>query len=281
MRRRLLACAFTSSATWRASPASSSPSRRAAARRCTRRAAGSTRRRSTLPVRGAKAAGATEIVVMDCHGAGEGLDLQLAPFGSARSRVRVRRPGRVDGVHRVPRTGLRRGAFRRHARPCRHPRRCHEPHDLRSGLPEPLVQRHASRRDWDQCALCGTWGCPVLLVTGDEAAWRRDASFWRWPHYGGRRSGARALGADDPAAARSSSSSRRDEAGPLRPEGRPAVRPGQPVRDQGEFKNIGAPDKLRFRVDGSAWTIARSSHGPTRGGSPGSSSTSSGSWERA
>ena len=28
-------------------------------------------------VRGAKAAGATELVVMDCHGAGEGVDVQL------------------------------------------------------------------------------------------------------------------------------------------------------------------------------------------------------------
>ena len=45
-------------------------------------------------VRGAKAAGATEIVVMDCHGAGEGLDVQLAasrrswtPIASSSSRT--------------------------------------------------------------------------------------------------------------------------------------------------------------------------------------------------
>ena len=60
-------CGFTSSATWRASPVSRSGSRPA-------RASG--RRLYTeeinAAVRGALAAGATEIVVMDCHGSGGG-----------------------------------------------------------------------------------------------------------------------------------------------------------------------------------------------------------------
>lgn len=67
-------------------------------------------------VRGAKAGGATEIVVMDCHGAGGGWT-----FNSLVAED-------------LDRLGARR--------------------------PAPVV--HA--------ALCGTWGCPVLLATGDQAS---------------------------------------------------------------------------------------------------------------
>ena len=55
----------------------------AAASRCTRRAASSTPRRSTPPCAARRRRGATEIVVMDCHGAGKGLDVQLARSPSA------------------------------------------------------------------------------------------------------------------------------------------------------------------------------------------------------
>ncbi len=50
-------------------------------------------------VRGAKAAGATEIVVMDCHGAGKGWTFNSLVPEDLDPGLRVRRPGRVDGVH--------------------------------------------------------------------------------------------------------------------------------------------------------------------------------------
>ena len=46
----------------------------------------------------------------------------------------------------------------------------HEPHGLRPRLPAPLVQRRQVGETGINAALCGTWGCPVLLVTGDEAS---------------------------------------------------------------------------------------------------------------
>ena len=52
----------------------------------------------------------------------QGLDVQLARRRGPRSGVRVRRPGRVDGVHGVPRAGLRRRALRRDARTRGHAR---------------------------------------------------------------------------------------------------------------------------------------------------------------
>ena len=121
-------------------------------------------------VRGAKAGGATEIVVMDCHGAGGGWTFNsLIP--ELLTRLRVGRAGGVDGLHRVPGAGLRRGALRRHAREGRDAAREHEPHRLgprlsaRSGSTATEVGETGIN-----AALCGTWGCPVLLVTGDEAS---------------------------------------------------------------------------------------------------------------
>ena len=73
-------------------------------------------------VRGAKAAGATEIVVMDCHGAGKGWTFNsLVPelldpdceFVVQESGPSTRSSSR----------GLRRGALRRHARDGRDARR--------------------------------------------------------------------------------------------------------------------------------------------------------------
>jgi hypothetical protein len=65
-------------------------------------------------VRGAKAAGTTEIVVMDCHGAGKGwtfnslIPEDLDPPASSSCRT-------VDGAHGLPRVGLRCRALRRDA----------------------------------------------------------------------------------------------------------------------------------------------------------------------
>ena len=78
------------------------------------------------------------------------LDVQLAHPRSARARLRVGRAGGVDGLHRVPGAGLRRGALRRHAREGRRPAREHEPHGLGPRLPAALVQRDRGRRDRDQ-----------------------------------------------------------------------------------------------------------------------------------
>ena len=91
---------------------------------------------------------------------GRGVDLQLAHPRRARSGLRVRRAGRVDRVHRVPRGGVRRRALRRDARACGHVERRHEPHDLGARLPEPVVQRHARRRDRDQRGALRELGLP-------------------------------------------------------------------------------------------------------------------------
>ena len=66
-------------------------------------------------VRGARAAGATEIVVMDCHGAGGDWSFNslLPERLDPGCEFVVQR--RVDRVHRRSRAGLRRGAVHRDA----------------------------------------------------------------------------------------------------------------------------------------------------------------------
>ncbi len=100
---------------------------------------------------------------------GRRLHVQLARPGSARPGLRVRRPERVDGVHGAPRAGLRRRAVRRHARD--------------GGERDGVLSHTVSGQAWQNlrfngtlvgetginAALCGHWGCPVLLVTGDRA----------------------------------------------------------------------------------------------------------------
>src|ERR671931_914998 len=123
-------------------------------------------------VRGAKAGGATEIVVMDCHGAGEGLDFNsliaedLDPdcefvvqqdwteyTGFLESSVDA---ALFVGMHAM------------------------------AGTPDGVMNHTVSGQAWQNlyfngtavgetginAALCGNWGCPVLLVTGDEASCR-------------------------------------------------------------------------------------------------------------
>ena len=121
-------------------------------------------------VRGAKAAGATEIVVMDCHGAGgewtfnslipelldESCDFVVQDEWTEYTEFLE---GGVDGalfvgMHAM--AGTRRG----------------------------VMNHTVSGQEWQNlwfngrlvgetginAALCGTWDCPVLLVTGDAAA---------------------------------------------------------------------------------------------------------------
>ena len=136
--------------TSRASPAS---------RRVGRRAGGSpmyeeSRRLYTeeinAAVRGAKAAGATEIVVMDCHGAGEEWTFNsLIPELLDEACDFVVQDEWTEYTAFLE-SGRRRGALRRHARDGRHAARRDEPHRLGPGVAEPLVQRRARRGDRDQ-----------------------------------------------------------------------------------------------------------------------------------
>src|SRR5690349_17015719 len=123
-------------------------------------------------VRGAKAAGATEIVVMDCHGAGEGWTFNsLIPeeldsdceyvVQNEWTEYTTFLEGGVDaalfiGMHAM------------------------------AGTRDGVLAHTVSGSSWWRlrfngvevgetginAALCGTWACPVLLVTGDEAACR-------------------------------------------------------------------------------------------------------------
>ena len=120
-------------------------------------------------VRGARAGGATEVVVMDCHGAGKGwsfnslLPEELEPdcefvvqrhwteytgfleegCDAALLVAMHARAGTLDGVlsHTVSGTGWRNLYF----------------------------NGRVVGETGINAALCGHWGCPVVLVTGDEA----------------------------------------------------------------------------------------------------------------
>ena len=121
-------------------------------------------------VRGAKAAGATEIVVMDCHGAGKGWtfnSLMPEELDSACEYVVQAEwteytefleqgcdAALFVGMH--ARAGTRNGVMN------------HTISDsdfLNLSFNGTLVGETGIN-----AALCGTWGCPVLMVTGDEAA---------------------------------------------------------------------------------------------------------------
>ena len=123
-------------------------------------------------VRGAKAAGASEIVVMDCHGAGGGYS-----FNSLVPDLLDPDCEYVVQEHWTEYTAfLEQGCdaalfVGMHAM---------------AGTPDGLLNHTVSSRSWANlsfngtlvgetginAALCGQWGCPVLLVTGDEAACR-------------------------------------------------------------------------------------------------------------
>ena len=126
-------------------------------------------------VRGAKAAGANEIVVMDCHGAGDGYtfnslipeDLDPACEFVVQDQWTEYTEFLEQGVDAALFVGM-------HAR---------------AGTFEGVLNHTVSGRDFQNlwfngtlvgetginAALCGTWGCPVLLVTGDQAACREGA----------------------------------------------------------------------------------------------------------
>ncbi|MGB2874383.1 MAG: M55 family metallopeptidase [Gaiellaceae bacterium] len=123
-------------------------------------------------VRGAKAAGATEIVVMDCHGAGKKLDFnslipeELDPDCEFVVQEEwTEYTGFLEqGVDAALFVGM-------HAM---------------AGTADGVMNHTVSGADFQNlwfngtlvgetginAALCGTWGCPVLMVTGDVAACR-------------------------------------------------------------------------------------------------------------
>jgi D-amino peptidase len=123
-------------------------------------------------VRGARAAGATEIVVMDCHGAGKGYTFNnLLPElldAGCDFVVQEEWTGYTDFLEQGCDAALFVGM---HAR---------------AGTPDGVLNHTVSGREWQNlwfnevpvgetginAALCGTWGCPVLLVTGDDATCR-------------------------------------------------------------------------------------------------------------
>jgi D-amino peptidase len=123
-------------------------------------------------VRGAKAAGATEIVVMDCHGAGEGwtfnslIPEELDP--DCEFVVQNEWTEYTEFLESDVDAALFVGM---HAM---------------AGTRDGVLAHTVSGSSWWRlrfngvevgetginAALCGTWGCPVVLVTGDEAACR-------------------------------------------------------------------------------------------------------------
>ena len=121
-------------------------------------------------VRGAKAAGATEIVVMDCHGAGNDYSFNsLLPEDLDPDCEYVVQYEWTEYVEFLE-AGVDAELFvGMHAM---------------AGTGDGVMAHTVSGVDWQNlwfngtqvgetginAALCGTWGCPVLLVTGDHAA---------------------------------------------------------------------------------------------------------------
>ena len=123
-------------------------------------------------VRGAKAAGATEIVVMDCHGAGEEWTFNsLVPDKLDAACDYVVQNDWTEYTEFLE-SGCDAALFvAMHAK---------------AGTPDGVMAHTVSGQAWREltfngtsvgetginAALCGHWGCPVLLVTGDEAVCR-------------------------------------------------------------------------------------------------------------
>jgi D-amino peptidase len=123
-------------------------------------------------VRGAKAAGATEIVVMDCHGAGKGWTFNsLVPELLDPDCEWVVQDEWTEYTELLEQ-GCDAALFvAMHAK---------------SGADRGVMSHTISGRDYRDlrfngvsvgetginAALCGTWGCPVVLVTGDDVACR-------------------------------------------------------------------------------------------------------------
>jgi D-amino peptidase len=123
-------------------------------------------------VRGARAAGATEVVVMDCHGAGKAWDFNsLIPElldPGCEFVVQDEWTEYTEFLEQGCDAALFVGM--------------HAMAGAADGVMNHTVSGQSWRNLWFNgtlvgetginAALCGTWGCPVLLVTGDEATCR-------------------------------------------------------------------------------------------------------------
>jgi D-amino peptidase len=120
-------------------------------------------------VRGARTAGATEIVVMDCHGAGKGWDFNSLVPELLHPACEYVVQQEWTEYTKFLEDGCDAALFvAMHAR---------------AGAPDGVMNHTVSGQRWlnlrfngvlvgetgINAALCGTWGCPVLLVTGDRA----------------------------------------------------------------------------------------------------------------
>ena len=201
-------------------------------------------------VRGAKAAGATEIVVMDCHGAGEGWTFNsLIPDELDPDCEYVVQDEWTEYTEFLEQ-GCDAALFvGMHAR---------------AGTSKGVMNHTISGRDYQNlwfndvlvgetginAALCGTWGCPVLLVTGDEASCAEAKellgdSLTVVPVK-------RGLGAGSARMIPPKRARELIEEGAKRAlsdlEAVAPYDPGSPCEIRVEFKNTVAPDKLRFRA---------------------------------
>src|SRR5438045_2173635 len=123
-------------------------------------------------VRGAKAAGATEVVVMDCHGAGGAYT-----FNSLLPELLDPDCEFVVQEHWTEYTGFLESGCDAALFVGMH---------AMAGTPDGVLSHTVSGQAWAElqfngvavgetginAALCGHWGCPVLLVTGDRAVCR-------------------------------------------------------------------------------------------------------------
>jgi D-amino peptidase len=123
-------------------------------------------------VRGAASAGADEIVVMDCHGAGGDWS-----FNSLVPELLDERCEWVVQHEWTEYTGILEDGCDAALFVGMH---------ARAGTPDGVLSHTVSGTSWRDlrfngtlvgetgvnAALCGTWGCPVVLVTGDEATCR-------------------------------------------------------------------------------------------------------------
>jgi D-amino peptidase len=126
-------------------------------------------------VRGARTGGATQILVMDCHGAGEEWTFNsLIPGKLDRGCEYVVQNDWTEYTEFLEQ-GCDAALFvGMHAK---------------AGTPDGVLSHTVSGQAWRElrfngvpvgetginAALCGQWGCPVLLVTGDEAVCREGA----------------------------------------------------------------------------------------------------------
>ena len=123
-------------------------------------------------VRGARAAGADEVVVMDCHGAGKGWT-----FNSLRPELLEPECDFVVQKEWTEYTGILEDGCDATLFIAMH---------ARAGTPDGVLSHTVSGTEWlnlwfngtvvgetgINAALCGHWGCPVVLVTGDAATCR-------------------------------------------------------------------------------------------------------------